>query len=726
MNTINNLKEFEEAIKDIKNKNNGNDFFFRGQANAEWDITSSAFRFLKDQYPTLDITSNILDEFEQEIPEFYALYSKQPEIDVQNNRTELLCMLQHLGGKTPIIDISSQPRIALFFACEQLIDDKDGVVFVFPTNSKSEILNASQEAIGILIGETKLNKDNPASRRYIAQDSHFFKPKNGCKIKNNDEILKIIIDKNAKHSILEELNGKGINHQEVYPDIFEFISRQAQYNKCENVFFSDIMRSIAQTIKDGNIIRTAAAIQTLDDLMSKNSWSEEKLIKMKYLKIEGLLCMQKYDEALNLLSLIPNDFYTLQSYHKTDACKSEDFDPTHIQFIPEFEKAKCYMGKKEYELAETCYAKASKMVHNIMDDNTRNDFWKSYAKSLVLLNKNNLIIAQDILLKHKKDGSISWEPDRAELYMLAEEWEKAIEILKNFVDHSEDNKDYAYTLLGNCYMALSQKGNKNLYIQQAIEYYKSAIPTEKRNVDNSYVQKTQYHDQYYKLAVAYQKLNNIEKAKEYYKIIKSYPFENEDAMHDLAYMLYKKNVNQTKEAMEEFFYAIEHSRAKKNPRNFNDLGRLLLDLYQGKRDFPNDSHDFMCLLKTSFTNLGKKIEFHEDVQVELRTVIDLISKEVSDKQLILSIAESCFKIAKLLNITDAFANKNLGDIYYEEFQSSIDPLTKNKIGLLALNSYNLANCFYSIDQQTDNVIKNRINELKKVLSIDYTIINGYE
>lgn len=726
MNTINNLKEFEEAIKDIKNKNNGNDFFFRGQANDEWDITSSAFRFIKNKYPTLDITPNILNEFEQEIPEFYTQYYKRPEIDVHYNQTELLCMLQHLGGKTPIIDISSQPSIALFFACEQFINEKNGVVFVFPKNSQSEILNKSQQSIGKLIGEAKLNKDNPACRRYIAQDSHFFKPlSDDCKIKNNDEVFKIIINKDAKHLILDELNEKGINYEKVYPDIFEFIKRQAQYNKCEKVFFSDIIRSIAQTIYDGNIIRTTAAIQTLDDLMSKNSWSEEELIKMKYLKIEGLLCMQKYDEALNLLSLMPNDFYTLQSYHKTDAHSSKDFDPTHIQFIPEFEKAKCYMGKKEYELAETCYAKASEIIHNITENYTYNDFWKGYAKSLVLWDKNNLIIAQDILLKCKGD-SLNQEPDRGELYMLSEEWEKAIEILKKFVDQPNRNKDYAYSLLGNCYMALSQKGNKELYIQQAIKYYKMAIPDLKQNDNNSYVSETQYHDQYYKLAIAYQELNNIEKAKEYYKIIISYPFENEDAMHDLAYMLYKKGVNQTEEAMTRFFYAIEHSRAKKNPRNFNDLGKLLLDLYQGKRDFPNDSKHFMSLLKTSFINLGKRTEFHEGVQVELRTVTDLISKKVSDKQLILSITESCFKIAKLLNITDAFANKNLGDIYYEEFQSSTDPLTKHEVGLLALNSYNLANCFYSIDQQTDIVIKNRINELEKVLSINYTRINGYE
>lgn len=89
-------------------------------------------------------------------------------------------MLQHLGGKSTFIDFSENEYIALFFACEQFHNRKDGVVFVMWHHDDGIYSN------NVKIGEykqVKLKKTDPAYNRVKVQNSCFLKPDNDGFIK---------------------------------------------------------------------------------------------------------------------------------------------------------------------------------------------------------------------------------------------------------------------------------------------------------------------------------------------------------------------------------------------------------------------------------------------------------------------------------------------------------------------------------------------------------------
>lgn len=56
MNTMKtkNIEEFYKRIEELKNANHqDNKLIFGGQSNIDWDITSSAYRYMHENYPTI-------------------------------------------------------------------------------------------------------------------------------------------------------------------------------------------------------------------------------------------------------------------------------------------------------------------------------------------------------------------------------------------------------------------------------------------------------------------------------------------------------------------------------------------------------------------------------------------------------------------------------------------------------------------------------------------------
>lgn len=735
MEIIQSTKDFKRYIVKYQNQR---DHIFRGQANADWNIVSSAYRFINEAYPSLRITNEILTAYEQRIPEYVGnSYPKAVHREENNYSSKLLCILQHMGGKTTYVDFSNNFKVASYFACEQY-EDKDGMIFVCKKdNDDDKVYNLN----GVWLGDgIKISKDEieklsypAATNRMSVQQSCFLKIQKNKGSLSREDICDngcILIKKEIKREILDYLSQEeNICRQKIYPDIYDFISHQSLYNEYAHDFSKSILRGVSQTIKDGCVKKVNNALMTIDYLIKNQKLSTPDELRCDYLRVLGLLCEQKFTNALNILSQIKdeyikrNRYYIFEPYNNTD-----DYDPIPQLFIISFEQAKCYMGLKDYDKAEMYFEETEKIVCELVKNNIIDseggcspkvcieDFWKCYAKALVRKEKSNLIFAKELLGKVPNTRT-----DEAELYVIAEQWESAIVLLKS-INNENKNDDYACNLLGNCYMALAKSGS-NRYIEKAIECYNAALTViERRKPESRYTPKTEPHDHYYKLAIAYKVKGKFgESAKNYIKIIE-HPYENEDAMHDLAYMYYKCFIHHklnvgVDEICKAFASAITRSRMEKRARNFNDLGCFLFDI--SKQEVFNalsKDKDALFKYKDALAPIWRQQdEYPQKVKILLNKLHEITESETDLRDILLKISEKMFEIANYLHDKDAFANKKLGDIYFTQYNVADNYEDKQNLGKKALTVYYLAKSFYLLENKRCAEIEQNIELLNNIL-----------
>lgn len=122
---INNFAEFLEAIEKINNsKSEGLSFFYRGN-------NVSGYSLLKPSIFRDDKNEDVYKE--PELIRDVLAYSPE-EFKEEKTTFEILAKMQHFGMPTRLLDITSNPLVALYFACEKE-EGKDGEVFVLSVRS---------------------------------------------------------------------------------------------------------------------------------------------------------------------------------------------------------------------------------------------------------------------------------------------------------------------------------------------------------------------------------------------------------------------------------------------------------------------------------------------------------------------------------------------------------------------------------------------------------------
>ena len=122
MDIIRSVSEYLEHLSKIKMEPKttfsvGCFTLFRGQANANWLLSPSLYR-----QNLFEAENLLLTEIKHICPNEFG-----------DNRFDSLVKMQHFGMPTRLLDVTTNPLVALYFACESSEQsNKDGIVYIFP------------------------------------------------------------------------------------------------------------------------------------------------------------------------------------------------------------------------------------------------------------------------------------------------------------------------------------------------------------------------------------------------------------------------------------------------------------------------------------------------------------------------------------------------------------------------------------------------------------------
>lgn len=122
MDTIRSVSEYLECLSKIKMESKttfsvGCFTLFRGQANANWLLSPSLYR-----QNLFEAENLLLTEIKHICPNEFG-----------DNRFDSLVKMQHFGMPTRLLDVTTNPLVSLYFACESSEQsNEDGIVYIFP------------------------------------------------------------------------------------------------------------------------------------------------------------------------------------------------------------------------------------------------------------------------------------------------------------------------------------------------------------------------------------------------------------------------------------------------------------------------------------------------------------------------------------------------------------------------------------------------------------------
>ncbi len=192
---------------------------FRGQSNNNPLLPSIARK--NPKIDTTELEKRMLNEL---------IRQSSTKINGQQfDEWDWLIYAQHYGMKTRLLDWTSNPLTALWFACSNSYNkNMDSYVYIF-LEAQDFLLDKSKEKSPFTRAKTKILKPTLNNQRVIAQAGWFTAHKYAKKnekfvdLRSNSEmknyLMEVRIPKNIKKQILEGLNLFGINSKSLFNDV---------------------------------------------------------------------------------------------------------------------------------------------------------------------------------------------------------------------------------------------------------------------------------------------------------------------------------------------------------------------------------------------------------------------------------------------------------------------------------------------------------------------------
>lgn len=220
--------------------NDKNSYIFRGESKQFPEISSTLYRQHKSEFENhnkLDLLAKHLTKIEENI-----INKAKRLFPTNTSNFEILTELQHFGGKTTLLDFSTNVYIALFFACHGNSDQDGHLIFVNRENIKEAIDTDIYEPNflrsyengrdGTSIKDKEeilLLKPFTKNNRVIFQSSVFLHLPHGT-MPLTAKVKKVIIPSQTKKELLSYLNnGMSININSIYNDLTGFIENEENF-----------------------------------------------------------------------------------------------------------------------------------------------------------------------------------------------------------------------------------------------------------------------------------------------------------------------------------------------------------------------------------------------------------------------------------------------------------------------------------------------------------------
>ena len=224
------IKSVVDFLKEIESQETHISQMFRGHANSEWELLPSMARINPKNLPMhydlgwRGVEDFILDSFMKHAVRFLGNEPKQ--------KLEVMIHAQHHGVPTRLLDWSTNPLKALYFAIENPNqDDSDGIVYVYsPTTWYTSPIDSDVTDCDELMAL----HPNLINERVVAQEGCFtlfpfaipekedvyllaadaFKPQD-----EKLEIALITIPKSSKKDLRKQLVRLGVSDASMFPDL---------------------------------------------------------------------------------------------------------------------------------------------------------------------------------------------------------------------------------------------------------------------------------------------------------------------------------------------------------------------------------------------------------------------------------------------------------------------------------------------------------------------------
>ena len=423
----------KDVLRTIEIKSSCGGYIYRGERQRHTRVSSNLYREygIDEEHFDIEIVQTEmvndakkhLGELPQDFHVDLAPSRNAPQTDSDETiNFEILTEIQHYGGKSNLIDFTTDYLIALFFACDGY-HQKDGRV----------ILQRIEEI------KNMINYPRNPRHRVIAQKSVFVRPPKGFIQSHDDDI--VTIPANLKQAILQHLRTyHGISTETIYNDLYGFIRNQDIHGGAYTRFYKGFAYQ-----------KRADEVTTPEEKQEQYKKSIEHYTKAIELKPDlaetynnrGLVYnkMRKYDDAIA-------DFNT-----------TIELKPNLVE--AHYNRGGAYFEKKEYDRAIEDCNRAIRLKPEYHDP--YNNRGLAYVKKK---DYNRAIEDFNIAIALNPDDAEAYK-NRGMTYGRKREFDRAIDDLNKAIDLKPD-----YAIAHSCRgIAYRKKGNYD----RAIENFNKAI-----------------------------------------------------------------------------------------------------------------------------------------------------------------------------------------------------------------------------------------------------------